>query len=71
VLLSLYPPTAQVLAHVLSKYPRKQVKRDDILDAMVAAVTAWLGKNGLLTIPEHTEKDARRLAMEMAYFLPL
>jgi predicted RNase H-like nuclease len=70
VLLSLYPPTKQVLEHVLSSYPRKQVKKDDVLDALVAAVTARLGKKGLLTIPEHPEKDAKGLVVEMAYILP-
>ncbi|MFZ0928310.1 MAG: DUF429 domain-containing protein [Syntrophobacteraceae bacterium] len=70
VLLSFYPPTAQVLAQVLSRYPRKQVKKDDVLDALVAGVTAWLEKNGLLTIPGHPEKDARGLVMEMVSFLP-
>lgn len=69
LLLSLYPPTEQVLYQVLSGYPRKQVKKDDVLDALVAAVTAWLGKNGLSSIPEQHEKDARGLAMEMVYFL--
>ena len=70
VLVSFYPPSAQVVYQVLSGYQRKQVKKDDVLDALVAAVTAWLGKNGLLSIPEQHEKDARKLAMEMVYFLP-
>lgn len=70
VLLSLYPPTKQVLEHVLSSYPRKQVKKDDVLDALAAAVTARLGKKGLSSIPEHHEKDVRGLVMEMVCFLP-
>jgi predicted RNase H-like nuclease len=70
VLVSFYPPTEQVLYQVLSGYPRKQVKKDDVLDALVAAVTAWLGNNNLSSIPEKYEKDARKLAMEMVYFLP-
>lgn len=34
VQLSLYPPTKQVLEHVLFTYSRKQVKKDDVLDAL-------------------------------------
>lgn len=65
-----YPPTAQIVAHVLSNYRRKQVKKDDVLDALVAAVTAFLGKNCLSTIPESHVKDAKGLPMEMVYFGP-
>ncbi len=45
------------------------MKRDDALDALVAAITARLGKTDLSAIPVHPEKDARELVMEMVYYL--
>ena len=42
---------------------------NDILDALVAAVTALLGKQSLLTMPGKPEVDLRGLPMEMAYYL--
>jgi predicted RNase H-like nuclease len=41
-----------------------------VLDALAASVTAWLGRNGLTSIPEAQEKDARGLAMELVYYRP-
>ncbi|MDK1022501.1 MAG: DUF429 domain-containing protein, partial [Candidatus Hydrogenedentes bacterium] len=40
-------------------------ERDDILDALAAAVTARLGENGLTSIPASPEKDGCGLRMEM------
>jgi len=42
---------------------------DDILDALVAAVTAFVGRQQLLTLPEKPEVDLRGLPMEMVYYL--
>ena len=47
-------------------YPRKIVARDDILDALVAAVT---GMNELRTVPGNPEVDSCGLPMEMVYSL--
>lgn len=46
------------------------VIRDDILDALAAAVTARFGFDVLKTLPEAPEKDARDLPMEMVYYNP-
>jgi len=55
----------------LRKFQRKYVARDDVLDAFVAALTAWKfaeGKFGRL--PENPELDSRRLRMEIVYPKP-
>jgi predicted RNase H-like nuclease len=68
VLRSVYPYTDDVLNYSLQKYRRKEVSKDDILDALVAAVTASKERLGLLTIPEVPEFDSKMLPMEMVYF---
>ena len=52
------------------KYPRRKVARDDILDALAAAVTAKLGCQDSAnhrTIPECPPTDGNDLPMEMVY----
>ena len=68
VLRSFYPYTDDVVNYSLQKYRRKEVTRDDIVDALVAAVTASKEQLGLLTIPEVPEFDSKVLPMEMVYF---
>jgi len=48
-----------------------KVAVNDILDALVAAVTASKESQGLLTIPEKPEIDSKGLPMEMVYLLPM
>ena len=45
---------------------------DDILDALVAAVTAYKGSrlDQLQTLPEKPKKDSKKLPMEMVYWIP-
>ena len=52
----------------LNTYKRKYVAADDILDAMVGAVTA-MHYPGVKTLPEEPIKDEEGLAMEMVYAL--
>ena len=56
-----------IIAHALSTYRRKDVARDDILDALAAAVTGLMGKQNLTSIPQEPEFDERGLRMEMVY----
>ena len=67
LLQSIYPGTADIIAHALSTYRRKDVARDDILDALAAAVTGLIGRQNLASIPEEPESDERGLCMEMVY----
>jgi predicted RNase H-like nuclease len=60
-----------VLAKADEDLPRGAYLQDDLLDAMVCAVTAagvWDGS--LRTLPEFPERDERGLAMEMVYRVP-
>ena len=54
--------------NALNTYKRKDVAADDILDAMVGAVTA-MHFPGIKTLPENPIKDDEGLAMEMVYAL--
>ncbi len=68
VLQEINPQTQEMYDSVLDKYLRKHVARDDILDALVAAVTAKLGwPDSLRTLPECPPRDCEGLPMEMVY----
>ena len=67
LLQSIYPRTDDIIAHALSTYRRKDVARDDILDALAAAVTGLMGGQNLVSIPQEPEFDDRGLRMEMVY----
>ena len=62
------PRAQEILDGACYKFLRSQAARDDILDALVAAVTARLGHGRLKTIPESPAVDSKGLAMEMVYF---
>ena len=67
------PKTQEIFDAVCPpKFLRKDVARDDVLDALVAAVTARRGwqSGGLQTLPESPDKDSKGLAMEMVYWIP-
>ncbi|MBA7469575.1 hypothetical protein ES707_04847 [subsurface metagenome] len=68
VLLFVYPSAKKVVDYALQEYLRREVARDDILDAMVAAVTSSKARQGLLTVPENPEVDSKGLPMEMVYY---
>lgn len=67
LLKSLHPHTEDIVSRALSTYLRKDVARDDILDALVAAVTALGDEAGLKSVPEDPETDSMGLRMEMVY----
>jgi predicted RNase H-like nuclease len=55
----------------LSKYRRKEVAKDDILDALAAAVTAKMGqKYGFQYVPGESEKDSEGLNIQMVFCIP-
>lgn len=68
VLSSIYPQTPDIINDALSTYRRKEVSRDDILDALSAVVIARMGEEKLVSIPQISEFDARGLRMEMVYY---
>jgi predicted RNase H-like nuclease len=63
----LYPMSSSIYKAALDRYLRKQVARDDIWDALALAATASHLKKHEATLPEHPEKDALGLPMEMVY----
>jgi predicted RNase H-like nuclease len=66
VLSGLRPDADIVVAQALTAYLRKDVAKDDILDALVAALT---GLSETRTVPESPELDSSALPMEMVYHL--
>lgn len=67
VLRSVYPGADDIVRHALLSYGHGQVARDDVLDAMVAAVSARVGMDGLGAIPAPAEYDSKGLRMEIVY----
>jgi predicted RNase H-like nuclease len=66
-LLRKYAPNIdEVVAEILQTYKRKEVAKDDILDAAAGAITLRYAKE-LKTIPEEPEVDDKGLPMEMVY----
>lgn len=62
------PGTRDLIADAMRMLPRGSAQADDVVDALVCAVTAagvWDGS--LRTLPESPERDGRGLAMEMVY----
>lgn len=66
------PKAQEIFDAACSNFLRKDVARDDVLDALAAAVTArGEGQSGgLQTLPENPDKDSKGLAMEMVYWVP-
>lgn len=65
-----FPPAAVLLEQAASGYRRREVAFDDIIDAMVLAVTAKIGDGRYRTLPAHPPRDAAGLPMEMVYCVP-
>jgi predicted RNase H-like nuclease len=65
-----FPPSKEIVNDALSKFKRSFVARDDILDALVSAVTALLGNGRLSSIPVEPQFDRCGLPMEMVYYIP-
>ena len=61
--------TQQILDEAYHRFLGGGVAKDDILDALAAAVTAYCGHDRLQTIPEAPPKDAKCLPMEMVVWV--
>lgn len=70
VLQRVFEPARDIAEAAISRYRRDKVARDDILDALAAAVTGYLSQGQLRTIPADPPIDAHGLAMEMVYYEP-
>lgn len=67
VLRAVFPDSDTIINEALAVCKGAPVARDDILDALVVAVTALLGGMRLASLPEEPERDARDLPMEINY----
>lgn len=66
-----YFPHGHVLFEQASReFLRRQVARDDIIDAMVCAVTARYGYGRYRTAPASPVRDGQGLPMEIVYCVP-
>lgn len=65
-----FQPAETIAEAALSRYRRAEVARDDILDALAAALTGYLSQGRLNAIPADPPRDAYGLAMEMVYYEP-
>ena len=67
VLRSIRPDVAREIEDMVTRFRGPDVARDDIVDAMAAAITAAADPSLQLTLPEEPELDSRGLPMEMVY----
>lgn len=65
-----FAATDTVFDQAMTRYRRKQVARDDVVDALVLAVSARLGAQRYRTLPADPPHDAAGLAMEMVFSVP-
>lgn len=70
VLEAVYPGSELVVSEALRRWKRSEVARDDLVDALAAAVTGWIGRDDFQTLPGVPEIDAQGLPMEMVYASP-
>lgn len=69
VLMSVYPNTPKVIKEARERYPlKKDFEDDDILDALVAVVTAYKSRGKLKSIPEKPQTDSTGLPMQIIYY---
>ena len=65
-----FPHCHALFEQVCGAFLRRQVARDDILDAMVCAVTAKYGYGRYQTVPASPARDRQGLPMEIVYCTP-
>lgn len=59
----------EIIEYSLLKYRRKDLTKDDVLDALAAALTAKQGsKYGFVYVPDEPEIDSEGLKIQMVYF---
>ena len=70
VLKQFEPRTCKIYRKACRRFVGGGVAKDDILDALAAAVTARCDHDRLKTIPDCPPKDCKGLPMEMVYYKP-
>jgi predicted RNase H-like nuclease len=64
------PQTGEIVQKALDRFPRKDLARDDILDALVLAISAKMCSNSSKTVPPNPPLDKKGLPMEIVYAVP-
>ena len=64
------PQAKEIFNAACGMFLRKEVARDDIVDALALAVTGHRGHGRLRTVPDHPPVDAQGLPMEIVYWDP-
>ena len=64
-----FPQCHALFEQACARFLRREVARDDIIDAMVCAVTARYGYGRYRTVPTSPAKDGQGLPMEIVYYL--
>ena len=67
VLRTVEPQTQAIFERARSKFQRRFVAADDIIDALAAAVIGYRSDGVLQTVPEFPPTDARGLPMEIVF----
>ena len=63
-----YPKTKAIVDNALERFMRKDLARDDILDAIVLAVSAKFPLTSIRNVPSNPPRDSKGLPMEIVYF---
>jgi predicted RNase H-like nuclease len=67
ILQRFYPRSKEIIESAMSKFLRKDLAKDDILDALVLAVTALSPPETIVTFPQNPPCDDQQLPMEIVY----
>jgi predicted RNase H-like nuclease len=67
LLMGYMPQAKKIVDRAMEKYPRKDLAADDIVDAIVLAVTAKLVGQNFATFPVNPPKDQYNIRMEIIY----
>ncbi|NIO41914.1 MAG: DUF429 domain-containing protein [Burkholderiales bacterium] len=65
-----FPATDALYKEALTRYRRTDTTRDDIIDALVLAISARFGAGRYSTLPARPPRDANNLPMEMVFWAP-
>jgi predicted RNase H-like nuclease len=63
------PTTEKIFNSAMKRFLRKDLARDDILDAIVLGISAASRKKSLVTIPNNPPRDAVGLPLQIVYSL--
>ena len=70
ILKKICPHSAAMVDLALHRFRRKDLARDDILDAIVLAVSAGYSAESIKTVPADPPRDKKGLSMEIVYAMP-